>query len=169
LDAAALYHDLASQQAGLHGEENDIKINLLATNTQLEWAGLGHRINDSERQSSRADLEAFETAYNAACAHIARAELAKASVLLKRARDLCEANDDLSADEKKTELLPIMVQHIYVLSQLGKDSEAAALQKLVVQSEYVPIWPLPSDHYLIVSVEYQKHPRGQSPRTIGLP
>ncbi|KAI3318224.1 hypothetical protein HD806DRAFT_322384 [Xylariaceae sp. AK1471] len=134
-DAAAIYHGLASEKAALHSEENDIKINLLATNAQLEYAGLGHQIDDSERQPPRADLEAFETAYNAACAHIARAELSKASVLLKHARYLCEASEDLSADEKKAELLPIMVQHIYVLSQLGKDSEAAALQKLVVQSE----------------------------------
>ncbi|KAI0532958.1 hypothetical protein GGR58DRAFT_488456 [Xylaria digitata] len=134
-DAASFYRGLASEKAGLHGDENDIKINLLAANAQLEWAGLGHRIDESGRQASRADLESFETAYNAACAHIARAELAKASVLLKRARDLCEASEDLSPEEKKAELLPIIVQHIYVLSQLGKDAEAAALQKLVVQSE----------------------------------
>ncbi|TGJ84326.1 hypothetical protein E0Z10_g4440 [Xylaria hypoxylon] len=134
-DAASLYRGLASEKAGLHGDENDIKINLLAANAQLEWAGFGHRIDESERQASRADLESFETAYNAACAHIARAELTKASIILKRARDLCEASEDLSPEEKKAELLPIIVQHIYVLSQLGKDSEAAALQKLVVQSE----------------------------------
>ncbi|GAW16777.1 hypothetical protein ANO14919_062150 [Xylariales sp. No.14919] len=135
VDAASLYHGLASEKAGLHDDENDIKINLLATNAQLEWAGLGHRIDESERQASRADLESFETAYNAACAHIARAELPKASVLLKRARDLCEASGDLSPEEQKAELLPIIVQHIYVLSRLGKVSEAAALQKLVVHSE----------------------------------
>ncbi|KAI1126815.1 hypothetical protein F5Y10DRAFT_205452 [Nemania abortiva] len=134
-DAASIYHGLASEKASLHGDENDIKINLLATNAQLEWAGLGHRIDDGERQPSRVNLESFETAYNAACAHIARAELAKASVFLKRARDLCEASEDLSPEEKKTELLPIIVQHIYVLSQLGKNSEALVLQKLVVQSD----------------------------------
>ncbi|GAP90818.1 putative signal recognition particle protein [Rosellinia necatrix] len=134
-DAASIYRTLAGDAADLHGDENDIKINLLAANAQLEWAGLGHQVHDHERQPSRADLDSFETAYNAACAHIARAELAKASVLLKRARDLCEASEDLSPDEKQAELLPIVVQHIYVLSQLGKDSETAALQKLVVQSE----------------------------------
>ncbi|KAI0197443.1 hypothetical protein EV127DRAFT_356294 [Xylaria flabelliformis] len=134
-DAASIYRDLASDQASQHGDESDIRINLLATNAQLEWAGIGHRADDGERQSSRADLESFETAYNAACLHIARAELAKASVLLKRARDLCEASEDLSPEEKKAELLPIMVQHVYVLAQLGKDSEAAALQKLITQSE----------------------------------
>ncbi|KAI0396199.1 hypothetical protein F5Y17DRAFT_140293 [Xylariaceae sp. FL0594] len=134
-EASDIYHGLADGHADLHGDESDIKINLLATTAQMEWAGLGHRIPESDRQPARGDLDAFETAYNAACAHIARAEFAKASVLLKRARDLCEASDDLSDDEKKAELLPIMVQHIYVLSQLGKLSEAAALQKLVVQSE----------------------------------
>ncbi|KAI1420490.1 hypothetical protein F5Y12DRAFT_113515 [Xylaria sp. FL1777] len=134
-DAASLYRGLASETPGLHGDENDVRINLLATHAQLEWAGHGHLIDDGDRQPSRADLESFETAYNAACAHIARAELAKASILLKRARDLCEASEDLSSDEKKAELLPIIVQHIYVLSQLGKGSEAAALQKLVVQSD----------------------------------
>lgn len=136
-DAASIYHSLSSEKASPHGDENDIRINLLATNAQLEWAGLGHRIDDGERQSSRADLESFETAYNVACAYIARAELAKASVFLKRARDLCEASEDLSPDEKKAELLPIILQHIYVLSKLGNGSEAAALQKLVVHSQYV--------------------------------
>ncbi|KAI0515342.1 hypothetical protein F5B22DRAFT_184465 [Xylaria bambusicola] len=134
-DAASLYRGLAGETTDLYGEENDVRINLLAANAQLEWAGLGHQLDDSERQPSRADLESFETAYNVACAHIARAELAKASIMLKRARDLCEASEDLSPDEKKAELLPIIVQHIYVLSQLGKESEAAALQKLVVQSD----------------------------------
>ena len=136
-DAASLYHSLAQEPPSLYGDESDIRINLLATNAQLEWAGLGHQIADSERQPSRADRESFETAYNVACAHIARAELAKALIILKRARDLCEASEDLSPEEKKVELLPIIVQHIYVLSRLGKDSEAADLQKLVVQSEYV--------------------------------
>ncbi|KAI0115449.1 hypothetical protein GGR51DRAFT_546268 [Nemania sp. FL0031] len=134
-DAASIYRGLTDEKASRHGDENDIRINLLATNAQLEWAGLGHLIDGGERRPSRADLESFETAYNAACAHIARAELVKASVFLKRARDLCEASEDLSPDEKKIELLPIIIQHIYVLSQLGKGSEAVALQKLVVQSD----------------------------------
>ncbi|KAI0200979.1 hypothetical protein F4808DRAFT_134947 [Astrocystis sublimbata] len=133
-DAADLYRGLALQP-GQHGDESDIRINTLATHAQLEWTGLGHRLRDGERQPSRADLESFETAYNAACLHIARAELPKASILLKRARDLCEASDELSPEEKKGELLPIMVQHVYVLSQLGKDEEAAALQKQVITSD----------------------------------
>ncbi|KAI1809788.1 hypothetical protein GGS20DRAFT_570468 [Poronia punctata] len=134
-DASEIYRALAAEKADVYGDESDVKINRLATYAQLEWAGQGHRIHDSEREPSHTDIESFETAYNAACAYIARGDLAKASVLLKRARDLCEASEDLSADEKRAELLPIIIQHIYVLSQLGRQPEAYALQKLVVQSE----------------------------------
>ncbi|KAH9910069.1 hypothetical protein F4778DRAFT_714008 [Xylariomycetidae sp. FL2044] len=134
-DAAEAYRHLSTAEDGLAGEENDLKINSLATNTQLEWAGLGHLVDQHARQPSREHLEAFETAYNAACLCIAQRDFGKASVFLKRATDLCEASDELSADEKKAELLPIMVQHAYVLSQLGKEAEAAALQKSVVLAE----------------------------------
>ncbi|KAI1497143.1 SRP72 RNA-binding domain-containing protein [Biscogniauxia marginata] len=136
-DAADAYHHLAYEPGGLPGEENDLKINLLATNAQLEWNGLGHLVDPQHGQPSRDDLEAFETAYNAACSYIARGDLARASVLLRRARDLCEASEDLSADEKAAELLPIVVQHAYVLARLGQGAEAAALQKSVVLSDII--------------------------------
>ncbi|KAL7625604.1 Signal recognition particle subunit SRP72 [Parahypoxylon ruwenzoriense] len=134
-DAVDAYHHLSQGPGGLAGEENDLKINLLATAAQLEWNGLGHQLGDQERQPSRDHLEAFETSYNASCACIARGDFTRASVFLKRAQDLCEASEDLSADEKKAELLPIMVQHAYVLSRLGKEAEALALHKFIVPSE----------------------------------
>ncbi|ORY71549.1 uncharacterized protein BCR38DRAFT_330549 [Pseudomassariella vexata] len=134
-DAAALYHELSAEGEGRPGEENDLRINTLAANAQLEWNGLGNLVDEKERQPAGEDLEAFETAYNAACACVARGDLGKASFLLKRARDLCEAGEDLSEDEKKAELLPIMVQHVYVLARLGKETEAAALQKAITVSE----------------------------------
>ncbi|KAI1079251.1 hypothetical protein F5B20DRAFT_170592 [Whalleya microplaca] len=130
-DAAEAYHHLSRAPGGLSGEENDVKINLLAASAQLEWNGLGHLVGEAEKQPTREDLEAFETAYNAACACVARRDFPKASVLLKRARDLCEASEDLSADEKKAELLPIMVQHAYVFTRLGKEKEAVALHKSI--------------------------------------
>ncbi|KAI0472189.1 hypothetical protein GGR56DRAFT_111271 [Xylariaceae sp. FL0804] len=133
--AAAAYRSLADEGGGLTGEENDLKINLLATQAQLEWSGLGYQLDERTRQPSRHDLDAFETAYNAACAYIARGDLNRASVLLKRARDLCEASEDLSPDEKGAELLPIMLQHAYVLSLFGKVAEAEALQRLVNPAE----------------------------------
>lgn len=39
-----------------------------------------------KKKPAREDLEAFETAYNAACGFIARGELGQGEVLLKRAR-----------------------------------------------------------------------------------
>ncbi|KAI1336171.1 hypothetical protein F5Y15DRAFT_395495 [Xylariaceae sp. FL0016] len=132
--AADSYRHLSEQQNGIAGEENDVKINTLAVNAQLAWNGLGH-LNSGNTQPSREDLEAFETAYNAACGFIARADFAKADILLKRARDLCDASDELSADEKLAELLPIMVQHTYVLTRLGKHDQAAALQKSIQITE----------------------------------
>ncbi|KAI2619127.1 hypothetical protein GGS26DRAFT_595607 [Hypomontagnella submonticulosa] len=134
-DAASAYRRLSQAPGSLPGEENDLKINLLATSAQLEWNGQGHLLREEERQSSRDHLEAFETAYNAACTCIARGDFTRASVFLKRAQDLCEASEDLTADEKKAELLPIMVQHAYVLTNLGKEAEAAALQKSIAASE----------------------------------
>ncbi|KAI0377405.1 hypothetical protein F5Y04DRAFT_177129 [Hypomontagnella monticulosa] len=134
-DAADAYHNLSQTPGSLPGEENDLKINLLATSAQLEWNGHGHILPEQERQPSRDHLEAFETAYNAACTCIARGDFTRASVFLKRAQDLCEASEDLTTDEKKAELLPIVVQHAYVLAKLGKETEAVALQKSIVALE----------------------------------
>ncbi|KAJ1329165.1 signal recognition particle subunit SRP72 [Microdochium nivale] len=134
--AAKLYVELEADHNGIEGEENDIKINRLAAHAQLEWSGKGGGVlNEAQRQPAREDLEAFETAFNSACGCIARGDLSKASVLLKRARDLCEASEDLTDAEKKTELLPIIIQHAYVLARLGKDAEAAALQKSIELSD----------------------------------
>ncbi|KAI2463997.1 hypothetical protein F4781DRAFT_94901 [Annulohypoxylon bovei var. microspora] len=134
-DAADAYRHLSQGPGGLASEENDLNINFLATSAQLEWNGLGHILDEQERQPSRDHLEAFETAYNAACTCIARGDLTRASVFLKRAQNLCEASEDLSADEKKAELLPIIVQQAYVLTRLGKEAEAVALHKSIVPSE----------------------------------
>jgi signal recognition particle subunit SRP72 len=48
-------------------------------------------------------------------------------VCLKRAKDLCNAASDLSESEKQAELMPITVQQVYVLTQLGKIDEAEEL------------------------------------------
>ncbi|RYP56953.1 hypothetical protein DL769_009803 [Monosporascus sp. CRB-8-3] len=134
-DAADTYRHLSDDGDGRLGEENDLRINTLATNAQLEWNGLGGTLAEHHRQPSREDLEAFEPAYNAACGCIARGDFSRASVLLKRSRDLCEASEELGPEQKKEELLPILIQHAYVLTRLGKEAEAAALQKSVILSE----------------------------------
>ncbi|KAL5322469.1 hypothetical protein ACEPPN_010442 [Leptodophora sp. 'Broadleaf-Isolate-01'] len=130
-DAARIYQELTSQSAAIEGEENDLRINSSAADAQLEWQGNGDKIEPSRKKPSREDLEAFETSYNAACGCIARGDLGPGSVLLKRARDLCEALDELSDEEKRAEVLPIMVQQAYVFTKLGKLVEAEALQKMI--------------------------------------
>ncbi|KAF3001144.1 Signal recognition particle core component [Neopestalotiopsis sp. 37M] len=134
-DAAQVYRELAAEDDGIPGEENDLNINTLATSAQLQWNGLGHLVDEEHKQPSREDLEAFETAYNASCGCVARGDLSKASILLKRARDLCEASEELSDEEKKAELLPLLIQHAYVLTRLGKEADAITLQKSLTLSE----------------------------------
>lgn len=130
-DAAGIYKELSGQNSSLEGEENDLRINSSATDAQLEWQGNGEKIEKSRRKPGRQDFEAFETAYNAACGYLARGDLGAGSVLLKRARDLCEALDDLSDEEKKAEVLPIMVQQVYALTRMGKLEEAEVLQNMI--------------------------------------
>ncbi|KAM7217865.1 hypothetical protein V8F06_006792 [Rhypophila decipiens] len=135
-DAAEIYRELLGNQEGANfGEENDLRINLLASIAQLEWQGKGWAVPEEEKKTGREELEAFETAYNAACGSISRGDFAKAAVMLKRARDLCEASEDLSEEERKAELVPIMVQQAYVFIKLGKTEEAANLHKSIELSE----------------------------------
>lgn len=136
-DAARIYKALSAQKGPIEGEENDLRINSAATDAQLEWQGNGDKVEPSRKKPGREDLEAFETSYNAACGCIARGELNAGSILLKRARDLCEALDELSDEEKRAEVLPIMVQQAYVFTKMGKLEEAEALQKMINIAEYV--------------------------------
>ena len=136
-DAAKIYKELSAQAAPIEGEENDLRINSAAIDAQLEWQGNGDKVEQSRKKPGRDDLEAFETSYNAACGCIARGDLAAGSVLLKRARDLCEALDELTDEEKRAEVLPIMVQQAYVFTKLEKLAEAEALEKMINIAEYV--------------------------------
>ncbi|MCJ1246049.1 Signal recognition particle core component [Trapelia coarctata] len=132
--AASLYKDLSdSRQSASQDEESDLRINGSATDAQLEWKRQGDLVQ--KKKVGREDLEAFETAYNAACACIARGELGQGEVLLKRAKDLCASSDELSDGEKTAELLPISVQQLYVLSLLGKLEQAEALAAEIAVEE----------------------------------
>lgn len=133
--AADLYRQLSSDLGT--DLEADLRINLGAVDAQLEWAGLGDSVQ--KKKPGREDLDAFETAYNAACGSIARGELGQGEVLLKRAKDLCNSVDDMSDEEKQTELLPITVQHIYVLLRLGRAEEAEALARGVKSGDITDI------------------------------
>jgi len=64
--AVTLYRDLSdSHQSAFQDEESDLRINGSATNAQLEWKRQGDLVQ--QKKIAREDLEAFETAYNAAC------------------------------------------------------------------------------------------------------
>ncbi|GIZ45489.1 hypothetical protein CKM354_000865200 [Cercospora kikuchii] len=129
--AAQLYKQLAGD-LGVDAEA-DLRINSGAVDAQLEWSGRGELVG--KKKPEREDLQAFETAYNAACGSIARGELGQGEVLLKRAADLCASLEDLSEEEREAELLPIRVQRVYVLSRLGREKEAEELaQSLDVKS-----------------------------------
>lgn len=118
----------------MQDEEYDIRINAGAVDSQLEWVGQGELAQ--KKKPTREDLDVFETAFNAACGSIARGELAQGEVCLKRAKDLCNAASELSDAEKQAELLPITVQQVYVLTQLGKTDEAEALATSIPFAEY---------------------------------
>ena len=77
---------LAQDVAAHHDEESDLRINSGATDAQLEWQKQGNVAR--KKKPSREDLEVFETAYNAACAAIARGDLGHSDVLLKRAKGI---------------------------------------------------------------------------------
>lgn len=85
LRTGEIYKELAAEKDSGH-EQNDLRINAGANNAQLEWKGLGDSV--LQKKPGREDLEAFETAYNAACGSIARGELSQAEILLKRAKGM---------------------------------------------------------------------------------
>lgn len=64
-------------------EETELRINSGAADAQLEWKREGYSVQ--KKKFGREDLEAFETAYNAACVCIARGEFGQGEILLKRA------------------------------------------------------------------------------------
>ncbi|KAL1588823.1 hypothetical protein WHR41_02735 [Cladosporium halotolerans] len=130
--AAELYKQLSANQA--QDAEADLRVNASAVDAQLEWSGKGAMVQN--KRAARGDLEAFETAYNAACGSIARGELGQGEVLLKRARDLCESVEDMTEEDKETELLPIAVQQIYVLTRLGRHEEANKLGQSIGEKTF---------------------------------
>lgn len=130
-DAEEIYKQLVDEGAQIEGEDMDLRINGLAVDAQLAWQG-----GKGEVESRNEDFEAFETAYNVACGCIAKGDYNKGNFLLKRARDLCESLEELSDDEKRAEVLPIMVQQAFVLTKLGKAEEAEVLRKMIKIDEY---------------------------------
>jgi signal recognition particle subunit SRP72 len=123
LSTSELYKRIRTRK--VDAEEFDLRVNQGAIDAQAQWLGLSDP--STIRRPGREDLEAFETAYNAACGSIARAKYGEAEMLLKKAKELCKHSDDLSEQQKNDEILPISVQQLFVLISLGKTAEAEAL------------------------------------------
>lgn len=83
MQTSTIYKELYGDKVALGNEENDLRINLRATDAQLQWKGQTSEVQS--RRPNREDLEAFETAYNVACGSISRGELSQGDLLLKRA------------------------------------------------------------------------------------
>lgn len=80
-----IYKELVEDgKALVPNEDYDLKVNRNATEAQLLWAGEAV----SKRKITGEELAQFETAYNAACIHIARNEFPQALMLLKKARGM---------------------------------------------------------------------------------
>ncbi|KAL3425023.1 SRP72 RNA-binding domain-containing protein [Phlyctema vagabunda] len=168
-DAAKIYKELSGSAAGIEGEENDLRINSAAADAQLEWQGNGDKVEQNRKKPSREDLEAFETAYNAACGCIAR-DLAAGSVLLKRARDLCEALDELTDEEKRAEVLPIMVQQAFVFTKLGKLEQAEALQRMInIEDVPEPPTKVVAQNNALAAMKEHENPFATQQNFIGVP
>jgi signal recognition particle subunit SRP72 len=128
-----VYQRIRSQK--LDAEEFDLRVNQGAIDAQAQWRGLEN--SNTARRPGREDLEAFETAYNAACGSISRGEYAQAEMLLKRAKELCKHSEDLTDQQKADELIPIAVQQLFVLISLGKAAEAETLAQ-EINSQQAP-------------------------------
>ncbi|CAK7204118.1 Signal recognition particle subunit SRP72 [Sporothrix eucalyptigena] len=142
--AASLYvrlaEDAETEENAAVGEATDVRINALATSAQRAWQGRGSTTVSAGQDAAldagrREDLESFEMAYNAGCVAVSRGDVSRASILLRRAQQLCEGSDELSDEDKQSELLPILIQQVYALTRLGRHDDAAALQKAIDASE----------------------------------
>ncbi|KAK2045270.1 SRP72 RNA-binding domain-containing protein [Colletotrichum somersetense] len=131
-DALNVYTTLLEEP---QGEDSDLKINQLASAAQLEWKSSSNLDGDDTHIPTAEDADTFELAYNIACGSVARGELSKASTLLQRALRLCEESEELSEDDKKAEMIPIMVQQVYVYTRLGMADRALEIQKHLLISD----------------------------------
>ncbi|OAL71213.1 hypothetical protein A7D00_4877 [Trichophyton violaceum] len=128
-----IYQDLISDVRASAGELTDLQINITAAEAQNLWAGQSTLSKDLVSKGDALDI--FEAAYNVACEQIARGHYERALELLKKSKELCEASDELSPEDKKVELLPIKIQEIHVYLQQGKIEEGEALIRGIDFSE----------------------------------
>ncbi|KAJ4856411.1 putative TPR-like repeat domain-containing protein [Trichoderma breve] len=106
-EAEAIYRNLLDTDAA--GEESDLRINITASVAQSQWQGL----SSSSPESASDSLESFELCYN------------------MRAGILCDNSDELTEEEKKTELRSIRAQQAYLFAKIGKLSSALEVYEML--------------------------------------
>ncbi|KAM6476378.1 hypothetical protein HDV62DRAFT_250126 [Trichoderma sp. SZMC 28011] len=124
-EAEAIYRNLLDTDAA--GEESDLRINITASVAQSQWQGL----SSSSPESASDSLESFELCYNMACRELARGNTSLAATLLQRAGILCDNSDELTDEEKKTELRSIRAQQAYLFAKIGKLSSALEVYEML--------------------------------------
>ncbi|PWW72291.1 hypothetical protein C7212DRAFT_286909 [Tuber magnatum] len=122
--AAGIYAGLSRSEYQAENEDYDMSVNISATNAQLIWANGPAAAGGEDNKVDRSALDAFETAFNSACGAVARCAFGQALVLLKRARELGLQLEDLSEEERKVEVAPVLAQEAYVLAKMGRWEEA---------------------------------------------
>ena len=131
--AEQAYEALRQDTEGSEHELNDLRINQLAVRAQA-ISNHCEAATQIEQQPTSEDLLGFETTFNWASCEIARGELKRADYLLGKARSLCQESGELSDEEKEGELLPIMLQQLYVALSMGEQSKAEHLTKEILGS-----------------------------------
>ncbi|CUS07705.1 unnamed protein product [Tuber aestivum] len=127
--AAGIYAGLSRGGYQAENEDYDMSVNISATNAQLVWANGSAASGGKGNKVDRSALDSFETAFNSACGAIARRAFEQALVLLKRARELGLLLEDLSEEERKVEVAPVLAQEAYVLAKMGRWKEALERSK----------------------------------------
>ncbi|RFU80881.1 signal recognition particle subunit srp72 [Trichoderma arundinaceum] len=120
-----IYRHLLDTDAA--NEDSDLKINITAAVAQSQWQG----IPSSSPSIIAETLDAFELCYNMACGELARGNTSLAATLLQRAAILCDNSDELSDEEKKTELRSIRAQQAYLFAKIGKPSSTLEVYEML--------------------------------------
>ncbi|KAH6603340.1 signal recognition particle subunit srp72 [Trichoderma cornu-damae] len=120
-----LYRQLLDTDAA--NEESDLRINIAAAVAQSQWQGIPSYSPGAVPEA----LDAFELCYNMACGELARGNTTLAATLLQRAAILCDNSDELTDEEKKTELRSIRAQQAYLFAKIGKPSSALEVYEML--------------------------------------
>ncbi|EGR46374.1 signal recognition particle subunit [Trichoderma reesei QM6a] len=124
-EVEAIYRNMLDTDAA--GEESDLRINISAATAQSEWEGTP----SASPAMSPESLDTFELCFNVACGELARGNTSRAASLLQRAAMLCDNSDELTDEEKKTELRSIRAQQAYLFAKIGKPSSALEVYEML--------------------------------------